>query len=404
MKSELLKTTLFVAAALILAASANWVEPVAVRPEILSDEGELLFPEFRDVMDVKAIEVIDYNEDQAVAQPLKVEFTGNRWVLPSHNNYPAEAADRLDKTAGALLDVKKDLVVSDLIEDHAAYGVIDPLDTEVASLAGRGKRVTLRNGQDDVLADMILGKPVPDKQGFRYIRLPNHKRTYGVKTEADPSARFQDWVDGNLLRLAGSRLRKVTINSYSIDETFGRLANVQKVVLTKSGSKWTSGGTRKVSSSDTDRAVAALSAIRVVGARPKPKPLAEQLRTGQLAMTLEAVMSFRQRGFYLTQQGQLLANEGEVIAETNRGLVYTLRFGEIVTGTAGATEGKTESNDTGEQDRYLLVMVNYSPQVAASYGDTSGRGESIAKSLNRRFADWYYVISGEDFARLRIKK
>jgi len=82
MKSELLKTTLFVAAALVLVFAANWVEPEAARPEILSDEGEPLFPDFRDVMAVKAIEVIDYNEDQAVAQPLKVEFSKNRWILP----------------------------------------------------------------------------------------------------------------------------------------------------------------------------------------------------------------------------------------------------------------------------------------------------------------------------------
>ena len=56
-----------------------------------------------------------------------------------------DVGDRLVKTAAALMDVKKDQVRSDSPLDHARYGVIDPLDQKVAGLAGRGKRVTLRD-------------------------------------------------------------------------------------------------------------------------------------------------------------------------------------------------------------------------------------------------------------------
>ena len=162
-------------------------------------------------------------------------------------------------------------------------------------------------------------------------------------------------------------------------------------------------------------AASALASIRIVSARPKPKPLAEQLRTGKLEMTLEAVMSLRQRGFFLTPMGQLLANEGEVIAETDTGLVYTLRFGEIVAGAGAPTGqeavGDTESDgeakkppvaDTGEQDRYLFVMISHDPELQSKYGGT-GNGERTANYLNRKFADWYYVIAGEDFAKIRAK-
>ena len=78
-----------------------------------------------------------------------------------------------------------------------------------------------------MLADFILGKPVEGKAGWRYVRVPGQKRTYAVKTEADPSARFADWVNAGLLRIAGSSIRKVVINRYSIDETMGRLANME---------------------------------------------------------------------------------------------------------------------------------------------------------------------------------
>ena len=47
MKSELLKTGVFVVAAVVLAAAAAWIEPEAATPGILSDEGEPLFPNSR---------------------------------------------------------------------------------------------------------------------------------------------------------------------------------------------------------------------------------------------------------------------------------------------------------------------------------------------------------------------
>lgn len=404
MKTELTKTALFVFAALALVAAASWIEPQTASPEILSDEGEPLFPQFRDILAVRAIEVVDYDEAEAVARPLKVEFRKGRWILPSHNDYPAEAADRLDKTAGALLGLRKDIVVSDLVEDHGKYRVIDPLDMNVASLAGRGKHVTLRNELGDVLADMVLGKPVPEHEGYRYVRLPDQKRVYGVKTDADPSARFEDWVEQNLLQIAASQVRRVTVNNYSIDENFGRIANAERVVLTKDGNDWRTDGDRKVSRGAAQSAVSALAAIRIVGARPKPTSLADALRDGQLEMTLETVMSLRQRGFFLTPTGRLLANEGEVMVETSRGLLYTLRFGEIVSGAArAAANGEAEKTDTGEQDRYMLVTVSYDAEREKKYGGAPNRNEQTARWLGRKFADWYYVISGKDFARLRLR-
>ena len=77
------------------------------------------------------------------ARPLKVEFADKQWRIPSHHNYRADAEDRLSKTAAALMELRKDAIVTERVEDHAEYGVIDPLGQEVTSLTGRGKRVTL---------------------------------------------------------------------------------------------------------------------------------------------------------------------------------------------------------------------------------------------------------------------
>jgi hypothetical protein len=243
---------------------------------------------------------------------------------------------------------------------------------------------------------MVLGKPVPEHPGYRYVRLPGQKRVYGVRTGADPSARFQDWVEENLLRLDGDKMRRVVLNSYSIDEAYGRVINSERITLTKgSDDKWTSSGGRRVSDAVIDAAVEALTGIRAVAARPKPPSLAERMRRGEgLEMTFDAIVALRQRGFFVTGQGSVLANEGELQVETTDGLTYTLRFGEIFTGrTAAPAEGEETSTETPEQDRYLWVSV-------AARGD---EGAATARTLTRKFADWFYVISGDDFRKLTLR-
>ena len=387
--SERLKTTGFVAGAIVLAIVSAVVQPERRTPGIMSDQGEIFYPKFTDPQAAKTIEVVDYDETTATARPLQVEFQKNRWTIATHNNYPVDAGERLAKTAGALIDLKKDQVRSDSVQDHAKYGVIDPLDSKVSSLTGRGKRVTLRDAHKEVLADYIFGKAVEGKAGFRYVRVPGGKRVYAVKTEADPSGKFADWVNAGLLRIAASSVRRISILSYSIDERMGQLSNMENVTLTQEGGQWKSSGGEKIDTGVVKAMVSTLDSLKIADVRPKPQPLAEQLRSGALALSLEIAMSLRQKGFYISPNGRLLSNEGEMTVDTSSGVAYSLRFGEV------ATDSET---------RYLFVTTGFSPERAAKYGDTSGAGERMSRDLNSRFADWYYVISGADFRKLRLKK
>ena len=162
---ETLTTTAFLAGAAALVVAASLSQPERFTPALFSDEGQPFYPEFHDPQAVKAIEVVDYDESTATARPLKVEFRKSRWLVASNNDYPIDVGDRLVKTSAALIDLKKDQVRSDLVQDHAKYGVIDPLDQKVSSLQGRGKRVTLLDAKKAVLADYILGRPVESKPG-----------------------------------------------------------------------------------------------------------------------------------------------------------------------------------------------------------------------------------------------
>jgi len=373
--TEPVKTAAFLAAAVALGIGAAVVQPESITPAIFSDQGTAFYPKFTDPQAAKTIEVVDYDEATATATPLKVQFDHGHWVIASHYDYPVEIGDRLAKTAASLIDLKKDIVRSDSIQDHAQLGVIDPLDAK-AGLAGRGKRVTLRAAHGEVLADFILGKPVAGKPGFRYLRVPGEKRTYAVMTDADPSAKFADWVNAGVLRLGAGQIRKVSINRYNIDAAQGRLSNVDRKVLTPESPQWKS-------------TIAALEALKIVDVRPKPQPLAQGLRDGHLEVSLETAVSLRQKGYFLSPDGHLFSSEGDMTVDTANGVVCTLRFGDV----AGASS----------DNRNLFVTANFDAARATGYSGDAKAGERDALALNNRYAGWYYIISGKDFEKLELK-
>jgi len=69
MSNEFARTGMFLLAAIVAVGAAFYVEPESAKSEIFSDTGETFFPSFRDVTAVKAIEVVDYDEADAVARP-----------------------------------------------------------------------------------------------------------------------------------------------------------------------------------------------------------------------------------------------------------------------------------------------------------------------------------------------
>jgi len=392
--TETVKTAALVGAALVLAISAAVIEPEARVPAIMSDQGEAFYPAFTDAQAPRTIEVVDYDDSTATALPLKVQLQQGKWVIASRYNYRVDIGDRLAKTAAALMDLKKDMVRSDSPVDHAKYGVVDPLDEKASGLTGRGKRVTLRDANGGVLADFILGKPVEGKPGYRYVRVPGQKRTYAVKTDADPSARFADWVNAGLLRIASGSIRKVTINRYNIDSAAGRMSNLETTVLTQDKGEWKAAAGEKMNLTAVHAMAAALDGLKIVDVRPKPPGLAAGLRHEELQLTLETALSLQKAGYFFTQQGRVFSSEGDMTVETNNGLMYSLRFGDV---TAGDTKSGAPSDN-----RNLFVMVHFDAAKAAAYGGDVGAGERTARELNDRFADWYYVIGGKDFQNLRL--
>lgn len=419
--SEARKTTAYVAAALALAGTAWITAPRKPVPAAFSDRGQTFFPDFQDPNAATTLEVVEFDEATASARPFKVTNQKGRWTIPSHHNYPADGKERLAKTAAAVIALVKDDVRTDNAADHEACGVVDPLEAKAAALKGRGRRVTIKGDKDKVLADLIVGKPVPERDGFRFVRLPGAKRVYAARMDTDVSTKFEDWIERDLLAVDRESIVQVTLEDYSIDEMTRQVQMRGRVVAKKHEGLWQMDGLGPSEELDLPKLNALLGAIdelSIVGVRRKPAGLSESLRhrEGGIRVSPEDMSSLQSRGYYFSGDGRLLSNEGEVRVRTSDGVVYTLRFGEIVRGrgealTSGAGEGEDKDAGPGE-NRYLFITAAHDarleglvpPEGEVERQRRLERGEKTAARLNGRFADWYYVISAESFDKVHLRR
>jgi hypothetical protein len=207
----------------------------------------------------------------------------------------------------------------------------------------------------------------------------------------------------------------------------------------------------------------ALSDIKISGVRPKPDGLSQDLKgrtDGKIALSNQAILSLQSRGFYVTRDGRLLSNQGDVRVGTDEGVVYTLRFGEVVFASGEALSAGTEdakfdaskakkAEDKGKSEgttesRYLFVTAEFDPslvpepppepkpelpedpfareptdpkRVAAEKAEKDKaeraktdherklkEGRDRVKELTERFAGWYYVIPGDSFRSIMLDR
>ncbi|MFC1477532.1 DUF4340 domain-containing protein [candidate division KSB1 bacterium] len=442
--NEKQKTLYFGGAAILLALLAIVTAPGHVTPDAFLDQGELFFPDFQDPNEAETLEVIDYDPNTGTAIPFKVTFSGTNWTIPSHHNYAADGKDRLSKTAAGVIGITKDDIRSDNVSDHELCGVIDPLDETVTTLKGRGKRVTMKGVNDKVLADFIVGNTVENREGFRFVRVPGQKRIYAVRMNIDLSTNFADWIEADLLKVDKAKINKVVLMDYSINERTQRIESRDQVELTKKDDVWSQNNMPADQVVDEDKIstfLTTLDELSIVGVRSKPEGLSATLMQseGQITVSQSDQVNLQGKGFYFTNDGSLRSNEGEMQAQTDDGLTYTLRFGEIVYGSGLAVSAGTEEagEEASGENRYLFITTNFDrnyfqePGKPADFAfrtkpdstwtDTDKRnkeindiyeqwqgkvdnGAALSKELNDRFAKWYYVISAESFDKLNLTR
>jgi hypothetical protein len=411
------RTLAYVAFALLASGAAWLTTPRKPQPAAFKEVGDAFFPDFQDPNSATTLEVVEFDEATAAARPFKVTNDKGRWTIPSHHNYPADGKERLAKTAAAVIGLKRDDFRTANVADHEACGVVDPLDTKSTSSKGRGQRVTIKGNADRVLADVIIGKPVPERAGFNFVRLPAEKRVYAAHLDAEISTKFEDWIERDLLLVDREAIDQVALEDYSIDERTHQVQARDRVLLTKKDGKWdldrVDAG-QEIDNAKVTTLLTSLDELNIVGVRPKPAGLSQTLQhiQGATQITPSDVASLQSRGYYFTPDGRLLSNEGELRIRTTEGVVYTLRFGEVVYGRSEAVSaGTAGSDDKGSgpgENRYLFITAGFDPRtIPAGATDEAARrekGEKAAARLNARFADWYYVISSASFDKVHLRR
>lgn len=405
---ETTKTSIFLAIAVLLVILAIATRPVT--SPMTSDDlvGKPLFPKFDDPLGIKSLEITRVGSlGQRFA--FKVAESGGVWTIPSHENYPADAKDRMPKIAEALTGLTVIQVADAMTEsknltaDHALYGVLDPSVDTGGPSDGMGMRVTVTGPADDVWVDMIIGKAVESPRAvdgleqpeqLRYVRVAGEPAVYVVALEADRfSTRFEDWIEKNLLDISSFDIKQVFINEYSIDTNSMTPTFLGDVTLlynadATGAEKWKLDkmmGFRgrgheyfqqpfpegeELNVELLDAMVFALNDLKIVDVVRKPEKLRDAILNEASLEQLAADRSLASSGFNIVQMQdlkgdrtktkvELLSANGDFRITMDNGAVYVLRFGEAASLAVGDDgDGKTNEENIG-MNRYLFIMAEF---------------------------------------------
>ncbi len=382
--NESMRTVTYVGVAAVSMVLAAFLAPSTPKaPDEFAEVGRPFYADF-DATAATSLTVVSFSED-ARSKVFNVELKNGKWVIGSHRNYPADGKDRLAKTATSVIGIKKEQFATKDPEQYASLQVVDPLDEDSKKIKGRGQRVTLKDAGGKVLADYIIGKRVPNRDSYYYIRNPGDKSVYMAKVNIDLSTKFADWIEADLLQLQGENLNEVVINKHSLDKKKGRLTGRETNILKrpKPADPWTLDGLdaakEEVNQDEVRTMTTALNDLKILGVREKPEGLSADLKTDK-GIALDAVTqsNLASKGFYFTPDGQLVSDQGEMIAITDGGVAYTLRFGEVFIGSEldmetgleadqrkqDEKEGKEKAEEKGSnKSRYVFITAHFDPQA-----------------------------------------
>ena len=399
------KTAVFLGAGLLLLA-LGWAVQPRFKPSTLKPAVErVLFPALTDAEKAASLEIIRYDDELATLYPFKVIKSGGVWVLPSHQNYPADAKDQLAAAATELVDLKALDVVTERAADHEVYGVIEPDQDKIKpGMTGVGQLIEMRDASGSKIARLIIGKE--DKQAgvgsgsrrLRFVRKAGQDPVYRVEVDTSKfTTQFGDWIEKDLLKLTPWDVRSVELDNYTIAavESDGRLEvrqqSNEKIQLAYNDkeSSWQLMSLETFPDKDSAKPVSeelkdneevdstnlndlrnALGDLQIIDVARKPAGLSADLKAAESFVNdVEAVSSLQQRGFLPLPSGAILSTEGQTVIGMKDGVEYVLRFGAGTTvtelGEAGSggdgSDATEESAETAA--RYLLVMAQFNEDL-----------------------------------------
>jgi hypothetical protein len=333
--------------AFVLVAAASVVAAVgahkAYQPSVATartDVGTAFFPDFQDPSSATYLGVAAYNESASKVDKFVVERRDGQWRIPSHHNYPADAKDRVAKTAASIMGVTRGQLVDTTGASQKRLNLLDPLDEKIVGTEGRGSRITLKAG-DTVLTDLIIGKKEEGTGANAdryYVRRADEDRVYIAEIRPDLSTKFTDWIQPNVLDATAATFRSIVLDRYSVDEAQGKIVPGKRSVLERNSTsdEWKLDDTpkgEKLKTSVVTQITQALGDMKIVGVRPKTPGIAALIKGDPKARrTAIDALDMQDKGYFDDGNGGIVSNEGDFLAGTSEGIMYVLRFGKVVLG------------------------------------------------------------------------
>jgi hypothetical protein len=463
--SELNRTAIYFAVALVVVGLAIFTRPSSSRFDVETMIGEPLVDEF-DIDAPQRLAVTRVDAETGQRRDFEVAEKGGLWTIPSKGGYPADATANMVSAVEGIVGRTILAVATDEAGRHAEFGVLDPATSSAAADAEAvGTRVKLTGADDEVLADVIIGKAVKDTDGKQhYVRLATQDAVYAV--EIDPAAfstDFSDWIEKDLLGLSTFDIQSVKINDYSApvevqltNQGLRRLVSLiqrgrYELRYDDENSKWDAESletwnpeTEKFEpfelqageelNADALREMrTALDDLTIVDVDRKPAGLSADLKAGdEFLNSREAISNLANRGFMPIgdEQGnaQIYSSDGELIVTLKSGVEYVLRFGDIEQTEAEAIAGAEPGTDADDSSlsRYLFVTVRMNetaierpeleelpplpeanttqPDGEATEESTDDSGESDAESDDQPTADTETKTDTDEIARIRAER
>jgi hypothetical protein len=374
--SETVKTSVFAAAALVVALAAFGSVYLSRPVDVAAPEelGKPMFEDFKDPLKGASLEIT--SADTSGLHRFEVEQgTDGRWVIPSHGGYPADAENRVRDAAVELIDLKILGVASDRAADHELFGVIEPT-SDNAGEEGVGTLVAMQDSDRKDLVRIVVGHKIQGNDNQRFVRRPRQDRVYAVEINLEKfPAKFEDWIEKDLLKLNPFDLKKLAISDYSAQaavDAQGFLRAKQNrrmdLVAVSESNKWKVESLtlyqrnqpqassllpdEELNETKLNDLKNGLDELKIVDVRRKPKGLGADLKAEKgFLEDEEGIKSLIELGFVPDvsrtdqQKVELYAANGEVAATLTSGVEYVLKFGNV----SGAEEDKL--------NRYLLVMA-----------------------------------------------
>ncbi len=420
--NETAKTLTFLAvaaAAVLLAVVTRPSLPASSRDDV---RGQLLYPDFKDPLAVADLEIVEFDESTATVtrfQVAELDYKGKtRWVIPSHDNYPADAKEQVASAATALMRMKILDMPSEAQGDQVEFGVVEP-DPKVLKVGatGVGMKVVMNNKEGKELLALVIGKEVPGRAGLRYVRKVGQDPIYTVEARTDKfSTKFENWIERNLLQISSFDVGRLWIRDYAIKGTDTGMVIVQRGRMQLDHNdagepKWKMTDDQKflpdpknpgqahwapvkmaadeeLNTTKLDDMMLALDDLKIVDVSRKPGGLSADLKAaGKLVVRGDAAaQSLEDRGFFLAppeENGpmEVFSNEGEIRVGAKDGVEYVLRFGDIAgRGAAKKDEKKKDEKPKGKEkeaekkkeepggaglNRYLFIMAEFNPELVA---------------------------------------